>query len=356
MSDQTDQSQKTEQPTQRRLEDARKKGQIPLSRDVGHWFMFVGLLGFVGTILPSTLMKMMAIMKNSFLNISALTNGTVTIFQVAYGVLIQGLYSMAPVLGIFVILSLLSGLSQTQMTFSLKSVTPSFDKISPLKGLSKLFGLKALVEFIKNVIKFVLISFLTFWIFWPEIVQMDHLTGLSLDGQMAELYEKIILLLMIIVSVMFGVSILDYGYQKFQHLRSLRMSKQELKEEFKESEGDPQIKSRLRQLRQEKSRNRMIKDSETATVLIVNPTHFSVALKYDHGIMDAPIVVAKGLDYVALRLREVATDNRIPIIRNPPLARALYHSVKIGAEISTEHYEAVAGIIRLLLERGQIKA
>lgn len=355
MSDQPDQSQKTEQPTQRRLDDARKKGQIPLSRDVGHWFMFLGLLGFVGMMLPSMMRHMMTVMRDVFFNIAALTHGSLTIFQIAHDVFQKGFYIVAPVLGLFVVLSLVSGLSQTQMNFSFKSITPSFDKISPLKGLSKLFGMKAFVEFIKNLIKFGLVGFLTFWIFWPEIEQMDHLTGLSLDGQLSELYEKITLLLLIIVSVMFVVSVLDYGYQKFQHIRSLKMSKQELKEEFKESEGDPLIKSRLRQLRNEKSRNRMIQDAATATVLVTNPTHFSIALKYDHASMDAPVVVAKGMDYIALRLREVATENRIPIIQNPPLARALYSSVKVGAEISSEHYEAVAGIIRLLLERGQIK-
>lgn len=354
MSEETDKSQKTEEPTQRRLDDARQKGQIPLSRDVGHWFVFLGFFLFVYALMPTTMVRLMGQMHDAFFAIGSFTQGNTTITAVSLDMVRGGLTILAPIFGLFVCLSLCAGLSQTRFSFSFKSLAPKLSKISPLKGLSKLFGPKALVEFVKNLIKFVCVAFLSIHIFWPEITQMDTLSTLSLDGQIAELYDKTTTFLIIIVCVMFVVSLLDYGYQKFQHMQSLKMSKQELKEEFKDTEGDPMIRARLRQLRQERSRGRMMQDVKTATVIITNPTHFSVALTYDPAHMDAPMVVAKGIDYLALHIREIAIIHHVPIIQSPPLARALYGGVKVGQQIAPEHYEAVAGIVRLLVERGQL--
>ena len=182
----------------------------------------------------------------------------------------------------------------------------------------------------------------------PEFEQFNSLTRLTLSGFLDELSDQVLFFLFIVMSVVGSVALFDYGWQKFTHLRDLRMSRQEIKEEFKELEGDPHIRSKLKQQREERARQRMMAAVPEATVVVTNPTHYAVALKYELDEMDAPEVVAKGIDVVAQRIRETAEQHDVQIVENPPLARALYADGEIGQRIPAKYYEIVARIIRFV--------
>ena len=223
---------------------------------------------------------------------------------------------------------------------------PKLSKISIKEGFKRLFGSKALVEFFKTCVKLATIITIAYFIMRPEFDKLHSLPQLTPLEIMGELGDVVLKLLIIIISVLTVVAALDYGYQKYKFLQDLKMSKREIKEEYKELEGDPAIKGKLRQLREEKARNRMMQDVPSATVVLTNPTHYSVAIKYDIDNMETPIIIAKGIDVIALKIREIATENDIPLIENPPLTRAIYANVEIGQAIPGEYFEAVARVIR----------
>jgi flagellar biosynthetic protein FlhB len=228
-------------------------------------------------------------------------------------------------------------------------LTPKLSNLALKKGWERLFSSKALMEFLKNVLSLTAIGTLCFFILKPELRRMDVLTGIGMQGVLLALSEIISTILMWVCGTIFFFAVLDYGFQYFMHLKKMRMSHQEIKEEYKQTEGDPQIKGRIKQLRYQQHQRQTLKSVESATVLITNPTHFAVALKWDESNMSAPVVVAKGADFLALKMREVASHHDIPIIENPPLARSLYSNLKISQEIKPEYYKAIAEVIRFIL-------
>jgi flagellar biosynthetic protein FlhB len=341
-----DESSKTEDPTQKKLEEARKKGQIPSSRELYHFFMMGSLLAFIALFAPITSHQGMGLLTPFISRPDQFTmdaGGVNTLLhELTFGTM---LLLLIPFL-ITIVAALAPAFIQRKWVFSTEHIKPKLSKISPLSGFGRIFGLKALVEFLKNFLKIVVVCLITTMIALSYRDEMPLLIRATDNNALLEytarMSEKILLGVCIFL---FLLAIGDYLYQRFLILKSLRMSKQELKDEYKQSEGDPHIKMKLKQIRRERARKRMMANVPKADVIITNPTHYAVALKYDESSMQAPVVLAKGTDAVAARIREKAGEHKIPIVRNPPLARILYDTTEIEDEIPFEHYQAVAQII-----------
>jgi len=345
VAEEQDDSQKTEEPTQKRLDDAREKGQVASSREINHWFMILGGTLLVAVFAPQ-MMRDLARLMLPFIEqphaIPTDLDHLRRVFLSTTGGLVLAL--LLPV-AVLVVMALLGSFVQHGFTFSVEQITPKLSKISPLAGAKRLFSLRSITEFVKGLIKLAIVGTVGTMLLWPVGDQLASFTSLEM-GQLLALLKSLATRLMIgVLSVMTLIAALDFLYQRFEHLKKLRMSRQELKEEFKQSEGDPIVKSRLRQIRMERARRRMMAAVPTSDVVITNPTHYAVALKYEFGSVGAPRVVAKGADQVALRIREVAKENDVPVVENPPLARGLYAAVDLDEEIPPEHYKAVAEII-----------
>tara|TARA_A100000171_G_C2131523_1_gene147085 strand:+ start:1242 stop:2324 length:1083 start_codon:yes stop_codon:yes gene_type:complete len=350
-----DKSQKTEEPTLRRLEKAREEGQIPFSKEVGHWFMLGTLTLLILFVFPKSFRGIVDSLKPFLGSTESLAiEGSGLLDTLSHLFLEVAFYLALPTL--FLVAAALTGaLSQTKFLVSLKNMKPKLSKFSPLKGMERLFGASAWVEFLKNAVKFSIIAAIAIGILWPEFFKLAPLLSMKTSGMLAYLSNLVVRLLAIIFFLVTLVALLDYGYQKYQFLQNLKMSHQEIKDEHKETEGDPHIKQRLRQIRQQRSQRRMAQTVAESSVLVTNPTHFAIALKYEHGKMNAPQLVAKGQDKMALQMRKIATENKVPIVENPPLARALHAGVEEGQEIPVQYYEAVAKIMRYILKMDQQK-
>ena len=345
MAEDQDQSQKTEEPTPRRLEEARKKGQIASSREINHWFMI--LAGAVAAVALFPMFgRELLLSLNRFIEqpdrIAVDANGLGSVLGDAVG---DVLLAFLPIVALLVVAAFLSGIVQSGFLISAERIQPKLEKISLLKGTKRLFSLKSIMEFVKGVIKLAIVGAVATILLLPVFDDVQRMTQMSMAGIVDLIHGLVIRLLMGILAVMTAIAGLDFLYQRFEHLKSLRMSRQEVKDEMKQSEGDPQVKAKLRQIRTERARKRMMAAVPDADVIITNPTHFAVALTYDPADMLAPRVLAKGADELAQRIRTVAEEHDIPLVENPPLARALYDVVDIDAEIPPEHYKAVAEII-----------
>lgn len=340
-----DDSQKTEEPTNKRLQEARKKGQVAQSREVNNWLMIFAstmiLVVFGNSIFHEMTMMLRTFLIQSYeLHADPEGLGVVareTLHRIG-GIL------FTPML-ILLAAAIAGPLLQVGPLLSTESLKMDIGKISPLRGFRRLFSMRAIAEFVKSLIKLLVVGYVIYMLMEPYFAASEHFIRIEPAAALDELKYLIVRLLMGILSVMALVAILDYTYQRFEHMKNLRMSKQELKDEYKQTEGDPHIKARLRELRAMKARQRMMQAVPKADVIITNPTHYSIALKYDSKEMDAPVLVAKGVDNVAMRIRELAKEHKIPLVENPPLARALYDSVEVDQMIPTEHYKAVADVI-----------
>lgn len=344
MAEGNDQSQKTEEPTQKRLDESRKKGQVANSREVNHWLMLIAATVVVMLLAPNAMTGIGRAL-TPFLErshaIDLASDGTNVLVALARQV---GAALLMP-FGLLVLAAAFAGVLQNGPVFSADQLRPKLEKISPASGLKRLFSLRSIAEFVKGLLKLAVVATISAILLVPafdEISRVVYFDAMAILGLVRDLAVR---LLLGVVAVMTVIAGLDFLYQKFEHLKKLRMSRQELMEEYKESEGDPQIKARLRQLRQERARRRMMAAVPRADVVVTNPTHVSVALSYKPETMAAPRVVAKGVDRVALRIREVAREHGVPLVENPPLARALQGGVDLDQEIPAEHYKAVAEII-----------
>ena len=343
--DNQDDSQKTEEPTHRRLEQAREKGQVARSQEVNHWFMILAMTIVLG-VFGRSLLADIATSLYQFIerpHAIRLDGGQLraTLAELGWHL---GLAVLAPV-AVMVVLALIAGFSQNGLMISVESIQPKLEKLSPLKGLKRLFSTRSLVDFLKGVAKISIVAAVALVLVWPEWRILPNLESFEAE-QLLELLQALALRVLIgVLAVMTVIAALDFLYQRFQHTKQLRMSRQEMKEEFKQTEGDPMIKARLRQIRMERARKRMMAAVPEASVVVTNPTHFAVALKYDPARMQAPVLVAKGVDTLAMRIREIAKEHDVPIVRNPPLSRALYDGVDLDQEVPAEHYKAVAEII-----------
>jgi flagellar biosynthetic protein FlhB len=252
---------------------------------------------------------------------------------------------MAVPFAMFVAVALAATIMQTGFTFSTQKLGFNFERLNPLSGLGRMFSQQALVDLVKNIIKLAVVGGVAFVFVYPKFKSIQTIPLLETPAILAFLHSLIVRLIMAIAVIMAIIAGGDYFYQRFAFMKKLRMTKQEVKDEQKQTEGDPMVKARLRSLRMQRARQRMMAAVPKADVVITNPTHYACALKYDQGSMNAPTLVAKGQDFVALRIRQIANENNVPIVENPPLARALYATVDIDKEIPPQHYKAVAEVI-----------
>lgn len=345
MADDTDDSQKTEEPTSKRLADAREKGQVPRSQEVSHWFIMVALALVVGIFAPSLMSDIGALLR-PFLerpHMMVLDGGGMReiLTETALGILKVSAVPLAIILAA----GLAAGTIQNGIIVTTEQIKPKLSNIGFKRGFKKMFSSRALADFLKGILKLAIVGLVVFLIVWPDRNDVLVIPTMAVQDVLALVQAEAAKVIVGVLTVMTVIALADVMYQRYLHHKELRMTKQQIKDEHKQSEGDPLIKSRLRQIRVERARKRMMAAVPEADVVVTNPTHFAVALKYDQATMEAPRVVAKGVDNVALRIREVAEENDVAVVENPPVARALHASVEIDQEIPPEHYKAVAEII-----------
>ncbi len=340
-----DEAQKTEEPTPKKLEEARKKGQVALSREVNNWVMLLAGTILIMSAAAPVLGKLKELMKAYIERAHAFppSPGGVHIFLGE--ALKEVLTIMSLPLIILMLAAFLGPFVQVGPLFAPESIKPSLSKISIFKGFTRLFSTRSLMEFAKGILKISLVGAVGVIIIHPYYGQLEHMIGLPIPVFLDEVKGLIVRLMMGVLVVLLVIAVIDLVYQRYEHYKKMRMSKQELKDEYKQTEGDPHVKARLRQLRSERARQRMMQAVPEADVVITNPTHYSIALKYKPEEMEAPLCIAKGIDEVALRIREVAKENDIVLYENKPLARTLYDTVDIDEVIPPEHFQAVAEVI-----------
>jgi flagellar biosynthetic protein FlhB len=246
---------------------------------------------------------------------------------------------------------------QDRPTFTGERLTPKIEKLNPVKGFQRVFGKQAFAQFVKTMAKFLLVGSVVAWALWPTDAELENLSLLEPRALLPLLKDKIVAMLMAVASAAAVLAAVDYVFTRQSYMKRLRMSRREIKEEHRQSDGDPMVKAKLRQIRNERSRRRMLSNVPNASVVITNPTHYAVALRYEQGETGAPMCLAMGVDAVAQRIREAAEAHDIPIVEDPPLARALFATAEIDQPIPKEHYEAVAKVIgfvmRLARRRGR---
>lgn len=343
--DSSDSSQKTEEPTARKLEEARKRGQVSQSREVSTWFMLFTATLIIGMGGPLIMDKLRMTLRKFIEQAHTIPTDAYGLRDTVRDLLLDVSAIMAlPLMALFAA-GLLSGFIQVGPLFTAEPMKPDISKISPIKGWGRLFSLRSIVEFVKGIIKLVIMTSVCYLVLHPYFDAVEHFVGQDFLAAMFDLRSLFVKMMMAALAVLFVLAVLDYAYQRFDFMQKMKMSKQEIKEEFKQTEGDPMVKAKLRQLREQKARQRMMQAVPEADVVITNPTHYAIALKYDSKAMDAPVMVAKGADNIALKIREIAKENKVPVVENPPLARALYDSMDIDQMIPTEHFKAVAEVI-----------
>ncbi|GGA47835.1 flagellar biosynthesis protein FlhB [Pelagibacterium lentulum] len=352
MSDQPEQSEKTEEPTLKRLEDAHKKGDVAKSQEVTTWFMILGSALVFAFIAPSTSASVMQSLKGVIEHADKFEVGGDAFGQFFYLIATAVLGAVLIPMALLAVCGIAGNMVQHKLVFSVDPIKPKLKKVSPISGFKRLFSTEALVNFAKGLFKLVVFSTVMFVVVWPERDRLD--TMVTADPMMIlaifqELGIKLFVVTLITITI---VALLDFMYMRHKWWKRQMMTLKEVKDEHKQMEGDPHIKARIRQIRLERSRRRMMAAVPDATVIITNPTHFAVALKYDRE-MAAPEVVAKGVDALALRIRELAGEHEVPIIENPPLARALYAGTEVGDQIPAEHFKAVAQVIGYVMRLRQ---
>src|SRR4051795_1595663 len=348
-----DSNDKTEDPTQKRLDDAHARGDVAKSQEVNTWFMIAGatlvLSTFSGSIGGGIMMPLRNLVANSWM-IHADGPGLLALSQ-SLGIALIAAFGV-PLL-MLMIAAIAGNMVQHRLVWSGESLKPKLSKISPLAGAKRVFGKQAAANFAKGVFKVTALGAVMMVVLWPERHRLEAMVRFAPAAILGVTTSLILQLLGAVVAMLALVAVADYFFQYRQWFERQKMSLREMKEEFKQSEGDPHVKGRIRQLRHARMKKRMMAAVPKASVIITNPTHYSVALSYERG-MSAPVCVAKGTDLIALKIREIAKEHDIPIVENVPLARALHAAVEVDDEIPVEHYHAVAEVIGYLmgLKRG----
>lgn len=342
---------KTEPATQKKLEDARKEGQVAKSREIANGFgllaLFLILRFWVGN-MGEQLMGVFSGVYNRIPEVVTFWDGmlpqrdTTIVFRY---MLIQIILIIAPVLLIGFVIAFVSDVVQVKWKPTVKPLMPKLSKLSPIKGFKKIFSSNALVELVKSVAKILLIFYVCYNYLRDKWIILLNLYDMSLMQGLQHVASLVIDLGIRISAIYMIIALADLIYQRVKFQNDMKMTKQEIKEEYKQQEGDPQVKSKIRHKMQEASRRRMMQNLPQADVVITNPTHYAVAVQYDLKIAEAPVVIAKGEDYLAQKIKEIARENKIEIVENKPLARMLYANVEVGQVIPPELYQAVAEVL-----------
>ncbi|MRX53684.1 flagellar biosynthesis protein FlhB [Bacillus sp. HMSC76G11] len=336
---------KTEKATPRKRDDVRKKGQVAKSADVNTAIsllaIFLSLL-FIGPFMFERIMTMM----NASLQETILMNLTEkNVHELMVEMVIESAYISAPIMAVALVAGVAGNYMQVGFLFSTEAIQMKLEKINPIQGFKRIYSLRAIVELLKSILKISFVGAVTFSVIWFQMAEILSLSKLTVEKAFIFIAKLTFQMGLFASIALLFLSLLDYFYQKFDFEKNIRMSKQDLKDEYKKSEGDPLIKSRIKQKQREMAARRMMQEVPNADVVITNPTHFAIALKYDEDKMDAPFVVAKGVDFVAQKIKETAKANEVTMVENRPLARALYDQVEIGKAVPEEFFKAIAEIL-----------
>lgn len=348
---------KSEQPTGKRLSKARDEGDISQSQEVKTAAMLMAMAVFVWLIAPITMNRLRDYLARFLEQPDAMRIvNTPDLNALAIDLMSNVGLAMILPLAFLLLVGLTASVGQTGWTISTHKLIPDLNKLNPLTGFGRIFSLNAVVDLGKSVAKLVVVGAICYMVLKPRIADLDLLPSMEMVAILAYLHQVLVRLTFAIALVMVVIAASDWFYQRHTYIKKLKMTKQEVKDENKQSEGDPLIKSRLRGLRLARARNRMMAAVPKADVVVTNPTHYACALKYDGETMNAPTLVAKGQNLIALRIRELAQENDVPIVENPPLARALYATVEIDREIPPDHYKAVAEVISYVMRlKGKLR-
>jgi flagellar biosynthetic protein FlhB len=345
MAEEKDKSTQTEEPTSKRLAEAHEHGDVVKSAEVSTFVVLAGgtlAIAIFGRSAATSLASMMRMFLEQPEQIGV-SGGDLVLLMHAI------LFKTAAIVGPFFVLMMAFGLGgnliQHRPVFTFERIKPDLSKLSLASGFKRMFGMDGITNLLKGIVKIAIVGTAIWTQVWPERNTLESVLSQSAAGVAGDMSHLLFKVLMAALAALAVIAAGDYFLQRFRFIQRHRMSKQEIKEEFRQSEGDPAVKAKIRQLRIERSRRRMMAAVPEATVIITNPTHFAVALKYESGKMAAPVCVAKGVDALALRIREVAKQHDVPIVENPPLARALHATVEIDQAIPAEHYKAVAQVI-----------
>jgi flagellar biosynthetic protein FlhB len=348
MSEDADNEDRTEEPTQRKLDQATEKGDIPRSQEIGTFFV---LCGFTMALLVGAGWSAhdAALSLRSFLmNAHQVPSDGSAFANVAQQGVMTGFAALGLPFAFILCAALVGAMIQHKPLWTFDPLMPKFDRISPMAGAKRMFGKEAWVNFAKGLAKTGLVGAVLWITLWNEHDRLEGFAQMSVSALLPATLVLAIKLMGSALALFAVIALGDFGWQRFSWYQRQKMTKQELKDEYKNSEGNPEVKAKLRQIRSERSRRRMMAAVPKATVIITNPTHYAVALQYEPG-MAAPLCLAKGVDAAALKIREVAGEHSVPIVENVPLARALYATVDIDEEIPVEHYQAVAEVIGYVL-------
>ncbi len=341
---------KTEEATPKRLEKAREEGQVARSLELTTFSVLLvaaaGLL-FMGA---DMIDKLMRIMKVGMQMERDLAFQTDLMLNRLYELTFEGLISIAPILFLLLVVAFFAPMLLSGWMFSTKALMPKFDRINPFKGLGRIFSVNSLIELVKAILKTIVIGGVAALVIWHNKEAVMALLAVPVHLGISRTGDFLAMSFLLIVGAMMLVVVIDVPYKIWEHAKQLRMTKEEIRKENKDSEGDPFVKARIRGLQREAARRRMMSEIPKADVIVTNPTHYAVALRYQSNSMRAPKVVAKGVHLLAARIREVAEAHRIPILEAPPLARALYHHAELESEIPEKLYTAVAEVLAYVFQ------
>lgn len=349
MAEEKDDSQKTEEPTQYKLQQAEEKGDVTQSPDVAAWLVLAAATAWMVLWGPAMADSLRRYMTGFLASGHAITVTPQNADSFASTLGLEILQTLGIPFALLMAVAVAAHLIQHRPVFALDKIAPKLERLSLIQGFKRLFGKQAWVTFAKGLFKTAAIAVAIAMTVWPSKEELLAMITLPVSLLLLETLSLVTQALIAALSVLGVIAILDYGWQYFERMRRLKMTREEVKDEHKQSEGDPVVKQRLRQIRLERSRKRMMAAVPKAAVIITNPTHYAVALAYESGKMGAPICVAKGVDHVALKIREVGREHNVPVVENPPLARALYASVDVDETIKPEHYKAVAQVIGFVM-------
>jgi flagellar biosynthetic protein FlhB len=351
MADDADPESKTEDPSAKKLSDARAKGDVVKSQDIPQLASLAGAISVI-LIAGGWLARDLAAALYPFIAHAGTTEissgGAMVVMKQAV------MAAMPPLLLVMIVtavLGVIGNVAQTGFMLTPDKIKPDFKKLDLMKGLGRLFGMDGMVQFAKSAIKFLVTGFIAYMVLKPHVGEVRNLVGMDVAALLPEAMKLSKSLMLAVLLLLIAMAAIDWFWQRQRFMKRMRMTLQEVKDEFKQSDGDPHIKGKRRQIQMQRSRQRMMQAVPKATVVVMNPTHYAVALKYEPGETPAPLCVAKGVDELALKIRAVAEEHGVMVLEDPPLARALYASVEIDEEIPVEHFEAVAKVISFIMNK-----
>lgn len=349
MSEESD-LERTEPATPKRIEKAREEGQVARSQELTTFALLMvaaASLVFLGADLMDKLLRIMKVGMQLERELAFQPDLMLTRF---YELALEGLIAIAPLLLLLIIVAFFAPMLLSGWMISTKALMPKFDRINPIKGFGRIFSMRSLVELVKAIAKTIVIGGVAVLIIWHNKEEVMALLTVPVDSGISQTGEYLAMSFLLTVGAMALIAVIDVPFQIWEHAKQLRMTKEEIRKEHKEDEGDPFVKARIRGLQREAARRRMMAEIPNADVIVTNPTHYAVALKYKSETMRAPTVVAKGVHLLAARIREMAEEHRVPILEAPPLARALYYHAELESEIPEKLYTAVAEVLAYVFQ------